>query len=273
VLDEIGIKIRRLRESANVSGRELARRVGSAQSYVSKIESGKLRPTRSFCRKVARALALNGRAKAELLNLVSLYRSEHHPLSSAREAVREGQRAIQRLEEECAQIRVFQPILIPGLLQTRRYMTAIFERYTPDPRVLAETVKTRLSRQAVLDDEDRSFKFLIAENVFWSNIGGSDVMREQLKDLVALSARRNVRISVLPNGVPFPIDTKIPMAGFEVLDEGVVIMDTLNGYVTFTHPDIVGEHIVVFDRLEKVAVPQEGIQGFGSVLRAIERYE
>jgi len=270
VLNEIGIRIRRLHENAKVSGRELARRVGSAQSYISKIESGKIRPSHSFCVKVARILALKPREKSELLNLVSLYRAEHHPLSKEREALRERQRAIQRLEKECIQFRVFQPILVPGLLQTRQYMDAIFRRYTRDPHELTETVKKRLERQSVLRDKRRSFRFLIAESSILTNVAGYEVMRDQIEELIRLSARPNILISLLGKEVIIPPDAKIPMAGFEILDESVVIMDTLNGYVTFRHPNDVGEHITVFDQLEKLGANGDVFRGkVASLLESI----
>ncbi len=246
--NEVGTTIRRFRERVGLSTRELARRLGVASSYISKVELGQLSPQPELCERVGRALALP-RAERDLLRaLRALHRAEHHPVTSGAESLRQAQQAVRRLEQACRTYRSFQLSLIPGLLQTREYVSAIFSRFTSPSRRSA-SVAERLARQKILKDPQRSFRFLILDWALSSHWCSGRVMAAQLRHLRALSAYPNIDIRVLRREVRFPKEVPPLVSGFEVLDEAIVIVDTLSGLTTFRQSEEIAVYLQTFGKI------------------------
>jgi transcriptional regulator with XRE-family HTH domain len=257
VENEIGARLKRLRRRCGLTGRELARRVGVAQSYVSKIENGRIHPHLDFCTKVARALRLDDDETQSLLSLLTLYQAEHHPLSRRQDALEERQDAILKLEHGATMIRVYQPMLIPGLLQTRKYMDALFSRYAGGTADLASAVHKRTERQSFMNDERRTFRVLFTENSLLTKICPKTAMIDQIRAIKRLAKRPNVMVGYLAGSTEMPAGMKIPMSGFEALDDTMVMVDTLVGFISFRHPDEVAEYLKVFELLESISLRGE----------------
>jgi hypothetical protein len=91
---------------------------------------------------------------------------------------------------------------VHGLLQTKAYAAAV-ERYGPlqltDEQIL-QRVDVRLARQSVLHREVDPLESvsLIAEAALRENVGGPDVMAEQLDHLIEVAQRPNVDVRILP---------------------------------------------------------------------------
>lgn len=106
------------------------------------------------------------------------------------------------LEQSASHIRSFQLAQVPGLVQTAAYRRATTLAATPDPAPerVDQIVELAMKRQARLD-ESESFRLdiVLDESVLRrTEIGGPDVMREQLEHLIAVSERPNVSIRVVP---------------------------------------------------------------------------
>jgi hypothetical protein len=146
------------------------------------------------------------------------------------------------LEAESTKIRSFQPLLVPGLLQTPSYSRAVIAAH---PSVVTETelqrrVEVRATRQAVLTDGRGVHLWaIIGEAALRSLVGGKEVMREQLRHLVSIAQLPNVDLQVLPIEVgehpgvhgPFVIFTfPLPEESHIVCEEGLlttVYLDSL----------------------------------------------
>ncbi|MQY06996.1 helix-turn-helix domain-containing protein [Actinomadura macrotermitis] len=97
-------------------------------------------------------------------------------------------------EKEYVTIRGYEPLVIPGLLQTPAYVRALLE---DDEK----RIETRLERQAILSRDDPpppTLMCVIDESVLYRKIGGPEVMREQLEHLIAMSSPR-FRIQIVPS--------------------------------------------------------------------------
>lgn len=96
----------------------------------------------------------------------------------------------------------YEPLLVPGLLQTAAYARALFEAYCPkmSEELVEQNVEARLGRQKLLTKTPGvEFSFVIGETALRNRIGGGDVMREQLRRLLDLRTTGNVVIQVMPN--------------------------------------------------------------------------
>jgi hypothetical protein len=106
------------------------------------------------------------------------------------------------LEQGASRIWTYEPMVVPGLLQTEAYATAV-ERREPDPLTdedIARRVEVRLARQAVLERPGDPLRLtaVVDESVLLRTFGDPAVQAEQLDHLVAISARDNVDIRVVP---------------------------------------------------------------------------
>lgn len=102
------------------------------------------------------------------------------------------------MERDAIEIRYFDSILIHGLLQTERYARAIVEHagasHAPEQRA-----PERIARQRILDGQrPPQIRVLLGEAVTMQEVGGLDVLREQLVHLVELSARPTIALRIIP---------------------------------------------------------------------------
>ncbi|MFF7145441.1 DUF5753 domain-containing protein [Streptomyces nodosus] len=93
--------------------------------------------------------------------------------------------------------------LIPGLLQIEQYARALISESCPplDDETVEERVRARLERQGALAHRTKVvYGFVIYEAALRTEVGGRDVMRQQLLRLPEIGGWRNVSIQVLPFG-------------------------------------------------------------------------
>ncbi|MET9105952.1 helix-turn-helix domain-containing protein [Streptomyces zhihengii] len=98
-------------------------------------------------------------------------------------------------------IRVYEPLLVPGLLQTDAYARAVFRAYwrTADSEVIDRLVEARLERARLLDDPTRPLLwFVLDEAVLRRKVGGAETMAEVLRHIVELARRSRIIVQVLP---------------------------------------------------------------------------
>ncbi|MFD1324357.1 helix-turn-helix domain-containing protein [Micromonospora sonneratiae] len=106
------------------------------------------------------------------------------------------------VEQEALALRNFQPLVVPGLLQTEAYARALFTGAGLVPRADAESkVKGRLERQLILArPHPPTLTAVVDESVLRRAVGGPAVMRQQMLHLVEVSAEcPHVRVHVVPS--------------------------------------------------------------------------
>lgn len=112
-------------------------------------------------------------------------------------------RLLQMIELEAASIitRNFQPLLVPGLLQTEAYARTVYQRLNPQesPKRIESLVEVRMRRQELLGRPDSPLLFfIIDEAVVRRVVGGKVTMRHQLTQMIELARLPNVTIEVVP---------------------------------------------------------------------------
>jgi Domain of unknown function (DUF5753) len=109
-------------------------------------------------------------------------------------------RWLEEIEPNAATLRTWDPLLIPGLLQTGAYATAVFLGHfsTPEAEV-REQVAARMERQRILDrDDPPELHVLMDEWVLKRPIGSRETMYHQLRHLAAVARRRRVTVQLVP---------------------------------------------------------------------------
>ncbi|RDI67751.1 helix-turn-helix domain-containing protein [Nocardia pseudobrasiliensis] len=102
------------------------------------------------------------------------------------------------LEGAAMAIRTFEGQLVPGLLQTEDYASAVVALGHENTNA-ARRVELRRKRQEILEVRGGPTLWAVLdEAVLHRPIGGKIVLREQIDHLVEMSYRRNVTIQILP---------------------------------------------------------------------------
>jgi transcriptional regulator with XRE-family HTH domain len=250
----LGVLLRDIRRDAGLSGTQLALRNGWRPSKVSKIEHGRQTPTEADLSSWCAAC----HAKDQLPDLIAAVRSIETQYAEWRRILGTGtrrrQEASAKVYERARLFRIWEPAVIPGLLQTMNYATAVLSTTVDFLRIpddAEEGARVRLERQRVLADEDRRFHVIVGEQALHTNVGGHEVMSEQLRRLLDLLKFPHVRIGVLPLGAPY----RVPLHnGFWILDDTLVQFDTYSAELSLVRPDEIDLYGRAFERLAALAV-------------------
>ncbi|GAA0638421.1 helix-turn-helix transcriptional regulator [Kutzneria viridogrisea] len=240
-----GDKLRRLREAAELDGKDLAARLGWHASKVSKIERGKQTPSDSDLVDLLAVLEVPESA-AEAL------RSELRELRlkqlSWRRQLRAGHRDRQRQdladELSASTIRAVDMMAVPGLLQTPDYTRAILTTQSElldVPAVgLDEAVAERMKRAQVLYDSSKQITILIAEAALLHPVCTPGVMAVQVDRLVSATSLPTVRVGVIPAYRPLPV---LLPHGYWIVDD-VVSVEHIAGELRITD----AEQVAIYNR-------------------------
>ncbi|MGC0379060.1 helix-turn-helix domain-containing protein [Streptomyces sp. SAI-229] len=106
------------------------------------------------------------------------------------------------LEAEAVSRFSYDPLLVPGLLQTEAYAQALLEAHFPplSDDVVEQRVAARLARQALLSrtSPPMVFVFVVEEAAIRRVVRSTAVMRGQLEHLLTCSKMRNVELQIMP---------------------------------------------------------------------------
>lgn len=107
------------------------------------------------------------------------------------------------LEAEAAAIRCYEPLVIPGLLQTPAYVRAVIAGTIPQATAeqAATRLQVRLRRQQRLSAPGNPLRLwaVLDESALRRLVGSREVMREQLEHLTRLAAQPHITMQVLPH--------------------------------------------------------------------------
>ena len=249
---QLGAKLRELRDAAGITGGQLAGRVGMSQSKISKIETGRLVPSVEDVDRLANALRASDDVKAALLDQATTLHSELHAWRALhRPSCRRRQEEIREAEKTATEIRLFQPAVVPGLLQTAEYArhVLIVGRFTGVEDV-ADSVASRVARQAVLYDESKQFWFVVTEGALRWRLCPSRVLLAQLNHIASLSTLANVQIGVIPWSAHVPARQTNQ---FCIFDYRMVLVETLTAELTLKEEQDIASYRSVFSVLEEHA--------------------
>jgi transcriptional regulator with XRE-family HTH domain len=168
-------------------------------------------------------------------------------------------------EVEARELRHFEPMLIPGLLQTESYAREVVSvgRET-DKDAISQLVQARLTRQEVLRRQPPLHTHMIlSEAALRMEVGSPDIVREQLEHIVALSKLPNVTVQILRFAAGAHLATR---GGFAVLtfdneDPPLGYIETLAGELFLESAKDIGRLTSVYDHLRTLAMsPAESIK-------------
>lgn len=260
---QLGRELRRLRELAGLSGRDLASQLDISQSKVSRIESGRTMPTRPEVQRWAAATDTTAGGTEMLGVLMNAAYTEVHPWAEVMSEQSHLQDSIKALEGNSARELTYEPSVVPGLLQTAEYarrLFAIFEPAYPEEAVAAAAA-ARLERQTALFSPDRRFEFVLTEAALRFRFGPSSMMIAQLDRISSLSSLENVDIGLIAADAPVPTHVPHGFVLFDGIDggpEALVLVEIVHANLTVNAAEHVDLYRRQWSKLKRSALFGEG---------------
>lgn len=180
-----GNEVKRFRQAAKLSQDQTGVKIHVSGANIGQIERGEVRCREETAEALDAALESRG-------TIPSLWKQ------CVKSAVFPTWFDWYEIEAEATHLQSYQSMVIDGLLQTSEYAAALLNGDK-------EATEARISRQEVLFREDPPpprLSVLLYEGVLHHEVGGKDVMRDQLERLLTMSEKPNISIQVVPEPLP-----------------------------------------------------------------------
>lgn len=251
--EALGKRLRDLRCDAGLTGRGLAILAGWHSSKVSKIEYGRQSPSENDIRTWCRLCHADDQSS----DLVVALRDMEAMYVEWRRRLRTGTRARQEksisIEATTELIRWYEPVLVPGLLHTAEYATAVLRRvisFYEIPDDIEAGVSARMKRQQILYSFGHRFHFVVAQQALRTTVGDREVMAGQLDRLISVMSMATVRLGVVPARSPYVV----PSNQFILFDDNLVQVEAISAEVSVTQPGEIALYARAFAALAQLAV-------------------
>lgn len=274
----LGGHLRRLREASNITTEEAAKVIRASRSKISRLEMGRV-----------------GFKDREITDLLRLYgvtdEIERHQFRElAHKANNPGWwhdysdilpnwfEAYIGLEMAAAEMWIYEVQSVPELLQTQDYSRAVtpWDHGAMSSKEIDRRIHLRTIRQDKFLGRSNppSLRVVLDEALIQRQIGGPEVMRDQLKHLVEIAKRPNITVQVLP----LETNTDSAEGSFKILQFGdfdlpdIVYVEQLTSALYIDKPQEISVYRRVMERLRARAYsPNHTIMFLQKLIAARDR--
>ncbi|WP_326645883.1 helix-turn-helix domain-containing protein [Streptosporangium sp. NBC_01755] len=246
----LGRKLRRLREAAGLIPEAAATQLGWSRPKVNRIENARIATSPTD---VADACDLYGADSATKASLIQLCKdASQRGWWTAYSDVFTGSYVGMETESSC--IRTWQPLLVPGLLQTEAYTRELFRHGLPDlsESELDRRVSARMARKLALMNDSAPTLHTVIDEAVLRRSSAPGVMVQQIDAILDLTGQDNIVIQVLPylTGLHRGLEGAFSILEFtEPTDPDVGYVEGPAGDVYVEAADQVRRLILTFERL------------------------
>ncbi len=269
------LALRRSREAQELTQGQVAEALDWSLSKVQRIESGEVSVSSTDLRALLQTLGVTDRDTVDLLaqDARTSRRRGRSWWDEPRYRAQLTAATLQLLqfESQATTIRFFSPTMIPGVLQTPRYADAVLEVWNRDLGELSDEqrevrleVRMRRHDQVFGRGGDGSgsplvYRLMLDESVLVREVGGPEVMAEQLEHLLAAIRQDKVSLRVLPLAKAAVIAMLGP---FVILDldteeDSVLYRESWLRDEVVQTPEALTRHRWMFDEMWRVCHPVE----------------
>ncbi|MCT2586431.1 helix-turn-helix domain-containing protein [Actinophytocola gossypii] len=191
-------ELRELRRAAGLTTRQAADALGISSASLNRNELGTRKPGSEEVSALMIVYGVTGVARERVLALARA--------ANPAGWWETGQNALPRqlptlitFESQATRIIHFQPLVVPGLLQTHAYIRALMEASGVSDADTEARVSARAGRQTVLTRRrPPRYQAIIDEAALRRPFGGRAVMAEQLRRIIELADLPHVTVQVIP---------------------------------------------------------------------------
>ncbi|MFG2588878.1 helix-turn-helix domain-containing protein [Streptomyces sp. NBC_01166] len=272
----LGQELRRLREIKGMTAEEVAERLLVSQSKISRLENGR----RSISQRDVRDLCgvyevEDHRIVDSLMQMAKDSRQQGwwHAFGDIPYSVYIG------LETDAESLRVYEPQVVPGLLQTRGYAEALINGALPEapPSDIEKRVNVRARRQDRVNAPEHPLRLwaVIDESALRRLVGGKQVMIQQLEHLIEQSQLPHVTVQVLPfdMGAHPGINGQYAILEFpDAADSSVVYIEGVTSDLYLEKANDVQRYSVMYEHLRAQALNVDQTRQFiGDIAKSYTR--
>ncbi|MFJ6650053.1 helix-turn-helix domain-containing protein [Streptomyces sp. NPDC091290] len=183
-----GVLLQYLRKRAGLNQQQLGDAIGYSLEQVASVEQGRRPAKVAFTAAAERVLEAGGvlealQGEVDRAKLPRFFRN------------------FALIEAEVVSRFSYDPLLVPGLLQTEAYARAVFAGHCPplSEEIIDRHTEARLSRQKLLTRVPfAELSFVISEEALLDPVGSPKVMRAQWHRVLEVAVLRNVEVQVMP---------------------------------------------------------------------------
>lgn len=262
----LGQELRRLRELKGMTAEEVAERLLVSQSKISRLENGR----RSISQRDVRDLCgvyevEDHRIVDSLMQMAKDSRQQGwwHSFGDIPYSVYIG------LETDAASLRVYDPQVVPGLLQTRQYAEALIAGALPETAAadIEKRVQVRVRRQERISAAENPLRLwtVLDEAALRRVVGNGSVMRDQLEHLVEQSQLPHVTVQVIPfeMGAHPGLNGQYAILEFpDAADSSVVYIEGVTSDLYLEKANDVQKYSVMYEHLRAQALNVEQSRQF-----------
>jgi transcriptional regulator with XRE-family HTH domain len=260
---QLGRKLRELRKQAGKGEKDVAEAKLASRPKLWRIETGKAPISVGDVLALCRLYGADPETTNALADLANETRNGKGMWEDFADALPDWLGLYMGLEASAETIQIYDPELVPGLLQTPDYARALFEAGANplDKDAVQLRIDLRHKRLQVLLQREPKLRFSTILNaaLLARPVGGIEVMREQLDRLIELSDVDNIDIRVLP--LEIGAHAAMHIGAFTIMtfsdpkDPTIVYIETHIGATYREAAEEVAEYSKVYDLLDEKTVP------------------
>ena len=261
-LRSLALALRRLRKAAEMTPEDVIAKCPVSKSTLRRAEQAEARPNRSTLHHLLTLYRVDDTTHAEIEALWEETGSQDW-LRPYHSDLRRDYKAWIACETGAVEVRSYESLFIPGLVQTREYAAAVIAGVWPSatPTDLEHHVQARMERQAVLTrPKPVTLTAVMDEAALRRVVGGRDVMAAQMRHLQARAEQPHISLQVIPFGIgAHPgMPGSFAVARFaKPAEQAVVYSDSMTGDVLLDTEQDADHYTEIFTAVQAVALNTE----------------
>ncbi|SFE15707.1 transcriptional regulator, XRE family [Actinopolyspora alba] len=252
----LGAELRQLRKSANLEAQDVGSRLGWSKSTMSRAESGARRIDEADVSAILAIIGVTGQERERLLNMA---REIDQPgwWETSDSGLPAQLKALLSFEKDAVRISEGAVTLVPGLLQTASYTRALMlGGGVPEDAVEARVAVRRGRQDIIFQKNPVELTALVDEGVLMREIGGPEIMSEQLRYLADTAELPNVDMRLLPFSAHPGVDGSFLLLDFPKV-RSIVHIEHHRSSAFLDEPDDVAAYARLRDNLMSTACNPE----------------
>ncbi|MFG3619780.1 helix-turn-helix domain-containing protein [Nocardia sp. NPDC047654] len=266
---QLGRALREAREGAGFTLERAAQLMEMGKTSVGRIEKGqndkvRLRDVEAF----GNLYGLDA-DHVEQLKALAQQSATKSWWQASRNLIVPGYNTYLGLESGASELNFYQPVIIPGLLQTKGYATAVEGPMRSDETEgdIAQRVSLRLQRSVILTRPRSPVRaeFILHQSVLHTIVDSPRTMSAELRHLADMSTLENVTVRILPYSAGYPghvvatpyIILDFPPDGRGYTEPPIVYSETTIGTMFFEEDDDVNQFRVLHETLQSAALEEQ----------------
>jgi transcriptional regulator with XRE-family HTH domain len=253
-------ELRNLRQAAGLTREDAAEQTNINSATLYRIETAKARPQKRTLLTLLDKYGVTDPVRRTALVELSKQATQLGWLQAYESELPEEYTTYISFESEARSVRNYESLFVPGLLQTDSYTRAVVTASLPYAREaeIQQRVETRIQRQAsITKDDPLKLWVIVDEAVLRRQVGGEQVMAEQLRHLLDKTALPHITFQVLPYSVgahPGMHGAFALMDFPEAADPELVYIENMAGALYLEKEADIRRYAEMFDQLRALAL-------------------